>query len=208
MATKPTPPQKEAKTRSVLSDQAKFLSYHYFWVVDALVIIAVLAAGYYFLLLTKYKEIYSGAQIVQAQADYESKSKYLAELRGVFKLYEGIKPADKDKINKIVDNTNDRAELMNEFNFIITSNFASAIVDPQPTDANFRLDAISDNKKTGDLRRKIMRSSINITGVSYESLMKMIRTMETNLRIMDISRIEYYPQREAALLEVLTYQAQ
>ena len=173
-----------------------------------MLILVIVAIGFVFLLMPKYKAIYSGSQIMAEQTKYDKKLKYLEELRNVRRIYDEIKPEDKAKINQIVDNTNDRVELITEFNYIVSSNNANAITDPQLADVNFRVDPISDNKRSGKLNRKIMRTSVNISGVAYPDLLKIVRVMETNLRLMDIDKIEYYPQRNAALLEVLTYQIQ
>ncbi|MEI6378620.1 MAG: hypothetical protein WCO55_03090 [Candidatus Falkowbacteria bacterium] len=200
--------QKAPANHAVMSDQVTFLIYHYFWAIDVLLVLIIVAIGYFFLLVPKYSDIYSGAAIVQEQNKYDTKLKYLEELRTVRKLFSEIKAEDKAKISQIMNYNNDPVELSNEYGYIVKLNNGKAVTNPQTADANFKIDPLSDTKRFGTFGRKITRTTVNISDISYSNLQKIIRTMETNLRLMDINKIEYNPQRSIALLEVLTYQAQ
>jgi hypothetical protein len=198
--------QKKNSSQSAASDQAKFVLYQYFWVIDILVALIVLAAGTLFFLLPRYRAIESDAQLQQVSETINKKSEYLGELRGIIKLYEDISPENKSKINAIVNNTSDEASLVSELDYLVSKHGGSSTVKPVPTDASFRPDVLSNNQRQGGLSRQITKTVVEVADISYNGLQGILRDIESNLRIMDVIRVEYNPGAHSARLEILTYQ--
>jgi hypothetical protein len=53
---------------------------------------------------------------------------------------------------------------------------------------------------------QVVQTVCKIGDVSYEALLKVIKTFEVNLRIMDITKVEYDPAGRKATVYFLTYQ--
>lgn len=199
----------EPKKTELVPEEFKFALYNYFWIVNLLVIIAIFSVGFLFFLMPKYIEISNGAQAKQLNEELESNSKYFQELKAIGKMYEAVNRKDIDRINKIVNYTNEKASLISEFNAITNKYGASVIPEIQVMEPAFSPEALSSNKRSGELwkAKKITKTRLTITNVSYNNLINVIKIMENNLRIMDIVKVDYNPQDNGtAILEVLTYQ--
>jgi hypothetical protein len=202
--------KKAVKTNSSLSsDQALIFIYKYFWIIIVLASLAVLYFGYQMFLLPRYKAIASNEEITNKQQQYIDKLQYYNQLIELKNTYEKINPEDKEKINQIVSTVNDQNEIYREAEFIIKKNGLTVeSIEPVALDKVYDLPNISGATKKSLLlnNMKLTMTSCKLANVDYDSLIRVLKTFELNLRIMDVTKIEFDPAQKKAALNFITYQ--
>jgi hypothetical protein len=151
----------------------------------------------------------SNAEVVKKNDEYLDKLQYYNELIGLRNAYAKITPEDKDKISQIVSNINDQNELYREVEYIIKKNGLKVdAIEPVTLDKTYDLPNISGKAKQSPLlnNMKLTMTSCKMSEVNYDSLIRVLKTFELNLRIMDIVKTEYDPKTKKASIQFITYQ--
>lgn len=199
---------KEQPKENLALEQVITYVYRFFWVIDILVVVLVLGLSNWFLLKPKYDEIQSEKELLLQRDEYSKKQEYLSSLTKLGGLYDAIPQADKNKINEIVDMPNEANDLYKELQFLITENkMAPTSIEPVQMDANYEVKSLSGRSGGGPLSgsKKVIKTTIQLSGVTYDNLYRMIERMEYNLRIMDVIKVTFDPFLRTAVLDVLTY---
>lgn len=197
--------------KSMIAEQVTSYVYRFFWLINFIIIIAILALGYYFMLLPMYQKITSNQEIGQKREEYLQSAEYLKQLKELNKFYQGVNQNDKNKINKIVDSNNDSSELMLDVDYMIFEynrfGMKAKTFNTTPLDKQFQLSELA-NKKGGSYRNNvsIAKSKVVIENASYLGLVGLLKKMELNLRIMDVVAVLYNPKEKVAEIEFITYQ--
>lgn len=205
---------KEKSTKKVvnyaeISGQIAVVVYRFFWVVIILVVLAVLFVAYQFFLLPEYNKIVSNAEVIKKNDEYLDKLQYYNQLIDLRNAYAKITPEDKDKISQIVSNINDQNELYREVEYIVKKNGLKVdSIDPVTLDATYDLPNISGKAKQSPLlsNMKLTMTACKMSEVNYEAFIRVLKTFELNLRIMDIVKTEYDPLTKKATIQFITYQ--
>lgn len=195
-----------------LMSQGAFYLYKFFWVLIIVVMALLLLAAYQYFLLPKYDSIASNAQINQKRQEYIDRLNYYRQLSDLQKAYEKIKKDDIAKINDIVTNGKNQNDLYREVEYIVKKNGLKLdSIEPTTLDKSYALPNLGGlDRASSPLlgSMQVVQTVCKIGDVSYEGLLKVIKTFEVNLRIMDISKVEYDPTDRKATLYFLTYQFQ
>jgi len=202
-------PIKKVVNYDELIGQVSVAVYRFFWVVIILVVLIVLFVAYQFLLLPEYNKIVSNAEVIKKNDEYLDKLQYYNQLIDLRNAYAKITPEDKDKISQIVSNINDQNELYREVEYIIKKNGLKVeSIEPVTLDKTYDLPNISGKAKQSPLlnNMKLTMTSCKMSEVNYESLIRVLKTFELNLRIMDIVKTEYDPKTKKAAIQFITYQ--
>jgi uncharacterized protein (UPF0333 family) len=192
-----------------IAGQLAVTVYKFFWIIIALAVLAVLYVAYIFFLLPEYNKIVSNAEVIKKNDEYLDKLQYYNQLIDLRNAYAKIKPEDKDKINQIVSNINDQNELYREVEYIVNKNGLKVeSIEPVTLDSSYDLPNISSQTKQSPLlgNMKLTMTSCKMSDVNYESLLRVLKTFELNLRIMDIIKTEYDPNTRKAAVQFITYQ--
>lgn len=205
---------KESTTRKPVNygevaSQVAVTVYKFFWIIIVLAVIAVLYVAYLFFLLPEYHKIVSNAEVIKKNDEYLDKLQYYNQLIDLRNAYAKIKPEDKAKINQIVSNINDQNELYREVEYIVNKNGLKVdSIDPVTLDQSYDLPNISGKAKQSPLlgNMKLTMTNCQMSDVNYESLLRVLKTFELNLRIMDIVKTEYDPYTKKASIQFITYQ--
>lgn len=200
--------KKPANYEEVLG-QIAVTVYKFFGVVIAVAVLAVLLIAYKFFLLPEYNKIVSNAEVIKKNDEYLDRLQYYNQLIDLRNAYAKIKPEDKDKINQIVSNINDQNELYREVEYIVNKNGLKVdSIDPVTLDKTYDLPNISGKTKKSPLlaNMKLTMTACKMSDVNYESLIRVLKTFELNLRIMDIIKTEYDPASKKATIQFITYQ--
>jgi hypothetical protein len=208
MSNNEKPIKKQGNYEEVIS-QVAVKVYRFFWIIIVLAVIAVLFVAYKFFLLPEYNKIVSNAEVVKKNDEYLDKLQYYNQLIDLRNAYAKIKPEDKEKINQIVSNINDQNELYREVEYIVSKNGLKVdSIDPVTLDKSYDLPNISGKAKQSPLLSgmKLTMTSCKISDVNYESLIRVLKTFELNLRIMDIVKTDYDPLTKKASIQFITYQ--
>ncbi len=202
-------PAKDKKTPSISADQFYIYLYKFFWLIITILSLVVLAIGYQLFLLPKYNSIVSNQEIINKQQEYIDKSNYLNQLRGLKTAYEAISPEDREKIDQIVTTVNNQNDLYRETEYIIKKNGLTVeAIEPVVLDKSYDLPNISASTKKSPLlnNMKLTMTACKISNANYDSLVRVLKTFELNLRIMDVTKVEYDPASKKATLNFITYQ--
>lgn len=184
-------------------------SYRFFNLIIFIIVIIVFTLSYFFLLEPKYSAILSNDELNKKRQEFTDQSYYLIELRQLKAVYNNIITADREKINAIVNNTNEKEDLFQEMQYLaVRENLTVDSLDVMPLDRSFKLENLAGNTKRSKLfdSIQVVKTSVVLSDVSYESLLRAVKTIELNLRIMDINRVNYDPVNKKATIEFLTYQ--
>ncbi len=208
MLNKEKSTKKQADYREIFGRSLVML-YRFFWVVDLVAVVVVLFIAYQFFLRPEYNKIVSNTEVVKKNNEYIEKLQYYNQLIDLKNAYAKIKPEDKNKINQIISNINDQNELYREVEYIVNKNGLKVdSIDPVALDKAYDLSNISGKDKQSPLfaTMKLTMTICKMSDVEYESLVKVLKTFEFNLRIMDIIKTEYDPLTKKASIQFITYQ--
>jgi len=183
--------------------------YKFFWLVILLVCGVILFFGYQWFLGPKYSAVVSNQGIIDKQQDTISKNQYYNQIVALKKLYEKISPENKQKIEQIVTADNDQNELYREAEYIVKKNGLTVeSIEPSSLDASYDLPNISGASRQGGLlnRLTLTMTVCKLSKVNYEALVRVLKTFELNLRLMDVQKVEYNPAQQTAAIHFITYQ--
>jgi hypothetical protein len=183
--------------------------YNWFWLIIIAVCLAVVATGYELFLLPKYNSVVSNEEITSKQQEYIDKLQYYNQLIDLKNTYNKISPEDRDKINQIVSTVNDQNELYREVEYIVKKNGLTVDgIAPVTLDSSYSLPDIYPASKRSPLLNtmKLTMTSCTMSHVNYEALIRVLKTFELNLRIMDVVKVEYDPAKGTAAAQFITYQ--
>lgn len=189
--------------------QINVYAYKFFNVIIIFVVIMIFFGSYKMLLRPKYNSILNEDEIRQKRTEYTQKLDYLMQLRDLRAAYDKILQDDKDKINAIINNTNEKEDLFKEMQFLaVREGVTLESLDVLPLDDSYELEDLAGNNKRSQLfdQVRVVRTTITLADITYESLFNTLKTIELNLRIMDVNKVDYDPFNQRAVIELLTYQ--
>lgn len=204
---------KEQKRESQLIKKISRLLADYFkWVVAALTI-ALLAAGYFFLLAPKYKQIVEGLKLAseKQEEEYYEGERYLAQLNKLNTAYKNISPEDLKKIENLLPDKAGLEDLLVQAEAIASLNgmtLTSLEIGADENGIAAEKPAAGGEAKAGNKpASNIAQVGLNMSlvGVDYVGLKNVLKTIENNLRIMDVTGLEFSPAENTVSLKILTY---
>ena len=196
-----------------------FLIKYFKWLTFGLAAI-ILAAGYFLLIQPKYKQVVKGVKLISddKQSEYLTQQKYLNRLNELKAVYQSIKIQDRNKISAILPNQSEIDKLFTEIEAIALSNgliLTSLQFESAESAAKINnkyvaglAKANQDSKdKIDDLPEDIAEVKIimNLVGTDYDGLKNVLKTIERNLRLMDIIKLSFSPKDNQTSLELLAY---
>ncbi|MFH1412884.1 MAG: hypothetical protein ABIG10_02545 [bacterium] len=200
---------KQSINSAVIMRQVNIYAYRFFNIIIIIAVLLVFFLSFQFSLKPKYSAILNEDEIHQKQEEYTQKMKYLMQLSQLKGTFDKILQDDKDKINAIVSNTNEKEDLFKEMDYLAErENLSLESLDVLPLEDSYSLENLAENNKRSRLfdQMMVVRTIVVLKDVSYEGLINALKTIEVNLRIMDVRRVEYDPLNRMATIELLTYQ--
>ncbi|MEA3463560.1 MAG: type 4a pilus biogenesis protein PilO [Patescibacteria group bacterium] len=184
------------------------------------VLTIILAAGYFLLIQPKYKQVAKDAESISEgkQLKYLTQQKYLNRLNELKAVYQSIKIQDRDKIEAILPNQAEIDKLFTEIEaialsngLILTSLQFESVKSAAKIDNKYVVESAKANQgskdKINDLPEEIAKIKIimNLVGTDYNGLKNILKTIERNLRLMDIIKLSFSPNDNQTSLELLAY---
>ncbi len=206
----PTEHATETKTLTALSF-GLFANFFNWFVI--FVCVAILAAGYWFLIRPKYQFVASNQEVLDEERQYEQKVAYLKQLNEIKNLYRRISPADKDKIDLILSVSKDvdalKIALLREVGLVArlnnarVENMEATVID----NSEGKFVAIADRSAQNELSSnlKLVSVTFTLTNVDYDPLKRILNRFEKSLRILDVAKIDFTPAKKEAKLQVFAY---
>ena len=203
---------KAAKNQSALN---RWLN-HYFSVVTALFLILFLFLGYIFFIWPKMTETEEAIRfnLEQQKIIYTVSRTQLANLRALEKLYNNISPTDLQKFNSVLPDNYPPEKLFGELEEIIArggwllDNVALNVEDSSlPTEAVPTEEAEVPPVTVGTTNDHVGRISVDLTvsSIDYAGFKNLIRLLETNMRLFDITNVDFMPSEKQAKIVLTTY---
>lgn len=204
-----TDKNKKTNSFSLPNNQLYLYVYKFFWIIILVVAAAILVTGYKMFLQPKYASIVSNQEITNKQQEYIDKLQYYNQLIDLKNTYEKIDPEDREKINQIVNTVSDQNELYRETEYIVKKNgLMVEAIEPVTLDKAYDLPNITGATKRSALlsNMKLTMTACKMSKVNYEALIRVLKTFELNLRLMDVTKVEYDPAQQKATVQFITYQ--
>ncbi len=182
----------------------------YFSLFMLLLVILVLVVGYLLILRPKYqatlKTIHDN--YAQQQEYYASQSEKLASLKALNEFYKKIGTADLAKFNSLLPDQYAKEKLFGELEETITRNGfvvkSINLVDsdsPEPGAEGAAADAgPAISPQLGQIKVQL-----SLGAVDYIGFKNLLRLLEANLRLFDVTQVSFSPDSEATALTLTTY---
>ncbi len=213
------PTQRDFKTereRKIFLKKINTFLIKYFKFFVLFLVLLVLALGYLFLLGPKYKEIQTMIKHSQEQRReiFLAKQKKLNRLESYIESYDKFSSLEKEKINYILPKKYNQEELFSELNYLVEKNnliLKNISVKGGKTQVEF-----GQTKKDIEARvqNPILKAppgvqkyavDVSILGTNYYSLKNLLSTLENNLKLLDITQLNFSPGSKTVNLTLMTY---
>ncbi len=175
----------------------------YFEIFIVVIVVLVLVLSYFFIIKPKYDLALAAitTDIKQQQKLYAEQVKKLNNLKTISSLYEKISPADLKKFNGVLPDDYVKESLFGELDELITQNgFILTSVSINKEEPGLSADGPVKSTKVGTLNIQLAISSID-----YPGFKNLLRLLENNLRLFDVTNLSFSPSGNSASLTLTTY---
>lgn len=182
----------------------------YFNIIAALVVIFILAMAYFAVIRPKYNDTLAAIKtnLEQQQRIYSSQQIKLNNLKAVADLYKKIPAADLKKFNSVLPDNYIKERLFGELEEIVTQNgfilssvnIISDQEDGQTAGNENRAASASVSENIG-----VVNLELSVTAINYAGFKNLLRTIETNLRLFDVTKVSFSPGGNSASFVLSTY---
>lgn len=173
------------------------------------VMIIILTYSYFFIIKPKYDETLMAIEITteQQQKLYAEQQKKLNNLKIISDLYKKITQVDLKKFNGVLPDNYVKERLFGEFEEIINKN--GYILNSVSLDAEKEADGASDQtasttpEQTGKIGK--INFQLAISAVDYQGFKNLLKLLENNLRLFDVSNVSFSAGGNTTNLTLTTY---
>lgn len=181
---------------------------NYFNIILAALLVIFLLVFYFLFLVPKYQTTLAAIKdsISQKQLLYDAQNKKLADLQTISSLYKKIDVNDLKKFNNVLSDDYVKESLFGEIEEIVSQNgfIVNSIgitrFGEEKANAAPKVQPSSLGSNLGEID-----ITLAISAIDYASFKNLVKTFETNLRLMDISQISFSATDSAASLTLRTY---
>ncbi|MFH1427951.1 MAG: hypothetical protein ABIG60_05515 [Patescibacteria group bacterium] len=212
------PEDKIKKSKTAVSEIKRkivyYLSLYFKWLI-LIISGLILILGIIFFVIPKYNEIREFIRVNEGKniGDLNEATNYLEKLNDLITIYQKIDTVDIENIKSMLPEENIKEDLFTELESIITKNgllVKSIIInEPEGETANNNQGRKINESQTArlSLPKDIKKIKINLTvvGTNYFSFKNLLKALEKNLRIIDITNLEFSPEGETITLGLETY---
>ncbi len=173
---------------------------NYFNILMVAVVILILAVSYFVFLEPKFDRTMTAIQnnIEQQQQLYINQQRKFNNLKLVSELYSKIDPVDLNRFNSVLPDEyikerlfGELGEIVSESGFVLNSVRINTEDDEDP--------ALIDSP-VGEIK-----VALSLSTIDYRGFKSMIRILEKNLRLFDISEVDFSPSGNTAEFLLVTY---
>lgn len=209
-------PNEKVEQKIRLKHQLNDFFIKYFNLLVLFLIIIILSSGYLLIIKPKYKQtaLKNQLEVKDLEIEYINRQKYLDKLKKVKEVYESIKTEDREKIEAVIPTSADVEQLITEIESMAIKNgliLASLSVKPESDQTIGQSKLNSEDSRSSLKEEKLpanilkVKISMKLLGVDYSALKNISKTIENNLRLMDLKKIDYNPTEGKLVLDILTY---
>jgi hypothetical protein len=174
----------------------------------ALICLLVMAGSLFWFFLPQYQKTLAEANdnYQQAQQDLLDKQKYQANLIQLNDFYRKINQKTRSKVMDILPVKLDRENLLAEIEAICLTNsllIKSSDVITDKQDSSTASSTVDVLDLGSQLKSAIIK--LELQGKDYQSFKSLLKTVENNLHLMDVQRLDYSPGKNQIILEIQVY---
>jgi capsular polysaccharide biosynthesis protein len=182
---------------------------NYFNFILAITLIVFLMAAYFFILAPKYSATTAAIKdsITEQQKLYNAQQKKLANYKDIASLYKKVSPADLKKFNNVLSDAYVKESLFGEIEDIVNQNGfiidKISVLNPEnkeKTKAASDAVVIAAPTNLGEIN-----INLSLGTVDYAGFKNLVKIFENNLRLMDISQVNFSADSGTADLTLRTY---
>ena len=177
---------------------------NYFNLILVFVLALILLGAYLAFIKPKYQETKLLIQnnLEQQQRLYTEQVKKLNSLKVISDLYEKIPIADLDKFNEVLPDDYVKEALFGELEEIITQN-GFVVNSISLSDSGLSIE----NEEEANSKEKVgsLSISLSLSAINYNNLKNLLRLLESNLRLFDVTEINFDPGGNGVELILSTY---
>ncbi len=192
-----------------------FLIGYFRWFI-VFVILLFFGVSYFFFLKVKHKDVKKVFYYVgeEKREEYAEKKKYLKNLRELISVYNSISEEDKNKVATILPTESYQDNFFTNIENLISDmgfklNYLRIETEEEKEKSKAKKIITSEEKENILLSKNqnigAMNLSFGISGINYSNMKKIISSIENNLRIMDVTNLNYSPDSGELDLEIKTY---
>ncbi|MDP2736624.1 MAG: hypothetical protein Q8O59_02435 [bacterium] len=210
--------EENKKQAEVLKNKINGFLINYFNYLVLSLGIIILVAGLFVLIYPKYQQISKANEVAKnnLQIEYETKLSYLNSIRNLKKSYQSVGDEEKAKLVSMLPAGRDTSPIITEIESITVRNGAiltSIRIEPAAASgrANLKVD-LKENKESlagifNELPQGVgqIKIEIRLGSINYPILKNIIKTFENNLRLFDISEINFNASENEAILNIYSY---
>jgi len=171
---------------------ATLINYYFKWLV-VFVMAIILILGYFFLIRPETLVAQQESSYQKIEGEYLALKRFLTQLNELSGIYQNISAKDIEKIDKFLPKKSEIEELMKQMEVIVLQNglFLSTL-------------QISEG---GESEEGIGRLSVvmSIVGTDYIGLKNLLYTIESNLRLLDISKLSFSHSSKSTTIDLVAY---
>ena len=178
--------------KSLNQQIAELINYYFRWVVIVSMVI-ILLVGYFFVIRPEISVAGQEEAYQEIESEYLALKRFLAQLNELSGIYQGISAKDISKVDSLLPERIDIEELMRQMEVIVLQNglFLSTLQIDEGSDHSEGIGSVN--------------ISMNIVGTDYSSFKNLLYTIESNLRLLDISELNFSPGSKSTTLSLVAY---
>lgn len=188
-----------------------FLVHYFKWLVLGAVVI-IWAGSFFLVIQPKYKRINVDIKMVGEDKKMELAEKE-RELNKLIGLEEAYKEVEKENINKIKMMLSDEGKennLMSQLESLVSKNgllLSSLQIEKAAAESARSAGGGESGKAESGLLREIgkVRIKMDLVGTDYVGLKNIIAALENNIRLIDIVKLNFFPEEGKTSLEAVAY---
>lgn len=184
----------------------------YFNIIIVFIVIIVLAVSYFVVIKPKYDKAMMSIKlnIEQQQKLYADQQKKLKSLQLIAELYKKIPAADIKKFNGVLPDNYIKERLFGELEEIISQNGfilnSVAIKEDEEKKSGAAGNNVAAEAAAGTLAKVgTINLELSISAINYTGFKNLLRLLENNLRLFDITAVSFSPGGNAATITLATY---
>lgn len=203
---------KNETNKKAMLERTNLFLVKYFKYLNSVLIVLILVGGYFFIIREKIDEIENEEKSVkeEIEREYSEKERYLRDFLILKDIFEGIKPADKEKIKKVLPVGFSSENLLSKLEDMISKNgfiLNSLEIKTASNKTSVRSAGEVMSEQKSDLPVEIgkMEVAMEIIGTDYVGLKSLLKSIENNLELMDVSKLSFSPGGNKTSLEISVY---
>lgn len=180
----------------------------YFNIIIVFIVIVVFLVSYLVVIKPKYDETMAAIKlnIEQQQKLYTDQQKKLNSLKTVANLYKKISSENLKKFNSVLPDTYIKERLFGEFEEMVDqSGFILSSVSLQADEKEKPADITAEDTSASSTKIGTVNLELAVSAIDYTGFKNLVKLMENNLRLFDITKVTFSPAANSATIVLSTY---